>query len=343
MSKTTNMHVQAPALGRLSPSLEVGSFQTPQVCVQQHKKQVTTTGKGRKHIVSPWVKMIAGSIGGVIEAVACQPLDVAKTRMQLGGSPAGLTIFRTIAREEGVRALYKGLTPFCTHLFLKYALRLGSFGFFQDVMRREDGTSTIPRTLAAGVMAGSTEAVLIVTPFEVVKTRLQKQKGLTNLKYNGPADCVQKVVRQEGFRSLWKGVTPTVIRQGSNQGSSFLSVILLNKNLWGKVEGDGKVLGAHQTALSGLLAGAVGPCLNHPFDVAKSRMMSQESLGSQRKYTSTLQCLAKVRAEEGIAACYKGLSMRLARVAPGQAIMWTVVMRIQSLFEQRGINQKQQS
>lgn len=35
----------------------------------------------------------------------------------------------------------------------------------------------------AGMMAGLTEAVLIVTPFEVVKTRLQQQEGSKNLKY----------------------------------------------------------------------------------------------------------------------------------------------------------------
>ena len=34
------------------------------------------------------------------------------------------------------------------------------------------------RRLAAGAMAGVTEAVCIVTPFEVVKIRLQQQKGL---------------------------------------------------------------------------------------------------------------------------------------------------------------------
>jgi hypothetical protein len=31
-----------------------------------------------------------------------------------------------IVREEGGRALWKGLTPFATHLTLKYALRMGS-------------------------------------------------------------------------------------------------------------------------------------------------------------------------------------------------------------------------
>lgn len=38
---------------------------------------------------------------------------------------------RTVVREEGVRALWKGLTPFATHLTLKYALRMGSNSVYQ--------------------------------------------------------------------------------------------------------------------------------------------------------------------------------------------------------------------
>jgi len=35
---------------------------------------------------------------------------------------------------------------------------------------------------------------------------------------------------------------------------------------------------------------------------------------------------------------YRGLILRLARVASGQAIMWSVVLRIESFFEQRALN-----
>ena len=39
--------------------------------------------------------------------------------------------------------------------------------------------------MAAGFMAGVTEALVIVTPFEVVKIRLQQQRGMSKelLKY----------------------------------------------------------------------------------------------------------------------------------------------------------------
>ena len=44
-----------------------------------------------------------------------------------------------IAREEGVRALWKGLTPFSTQLCAKYALRFSTNAFYQGLMRDKDG------------------------------------------------------------------------------------------------------------------------------------------------------------------------------------------------------------
>jgi solute carrier family 25 citrate transporter 1 len=42
---------------------------------------------------------------------------------------------RTIARDEGIKSLWKGLTPFVGQLTLKYALRMGSNAFFLELMR----------------------------------------------------------------------------------------------------------------------------------------------------------------------------------------------------------------
>ena len=40
-------------------------------------------------------------------------------------------------KEEGVRALWKGLTPFAVHLTLKYALRMGTNAMYQGLLRDE--------------------------------------------------------------------------------------------------------------------------------------------------------------------------------------------------------------
>jgi len=220
------------------------------------------------------VKLVAGMAGGLAEALLLQPLDVAKTRLQLDKEKKYKGMFdclKKVSQEEGTRALYKGLTPFVTHLTLKYALRFGLFEKIRVILNGgKTSASSNGQNFIAGMAVGCIEATMIVTPFEVVKTRLQKQKGNKDLKYKGPIDVVIKVTREEGLRRLWSGNIPTVIRQGSNQAFNFMSMQILNDMLWGKKQGDGKTLEVWKTLLNGLLAGAVGPCFNAPVDVIKN-------------------------------------------------------------------------
>ena len=50
--------------------------------------------------------------------------------------PAGIwNCGKQIIEQEGVRSLWKGLTPFAMHLTLKYALRMGTNAFYQSLLR----------------------------------------------------------------------------------------------------------------------------------------------------------------------------------------------------------------
>nr|CAB3489345.1 unnamed protein product [Digitaria exilis] len=73
----------------------------------------------------PHIKAVAGSLGGLVEACVLQPTDVVKTRLQLDRGGAGAA-YRGMAHcgatvwcGEGAAALWKGLTPFASHLTLK--------------------------------------------------------------------------------------------------------------------------------------------------------------------------------------------------------------------------------
>lgn len=61
-----------------------------------------------------------------------------------------------------------------------------SASVLQGLLRDSNGQLGDGSRLAAGLAAGVTEALIIVTPFEVVKIRLQQQKGLAyhQLKYH---------------------------------------------------------------------------------------------------------------------------------------------------------------
>ena len=117
------------------------------------------------------MKAVSGSLGGIVEACCLQPIDVIKTRLQLDrtGTYRGIVhCGTTVSSTEGVRALWKGLTPFATHLTLKYTLRMGSNAVFLSVFKdSQTGKISNHGRLLSGFGAGILEALTIVTPFEV--------------------------------------------------------------------------------------------------------------------------------------------------------------------------------
>ena len=66
---------------------------------------------------------------------------------------------------------------------------------------------------------------MVVTPMEVVKIRLQAQQHsladpLEAPRYRNAGHAVYKIVREEGFATLYRGVSLTALRQATNQGAS---------------------------------------------------------------------------------------------------------------------------
>lgn len=85
------------------------------------------------------------------------------------------------------------------------------------------------RFTTAGLGAGITEAVAVVTPMEVVKIRLQAQQHsladpLDTPRYRNAGHAVYTIVREEGVATLYRGVTLTALRQATNQGIFVLRV-----------------------------------------------------------------------------------------------------------------------
>ncbi|KAH9616657.1 hypothetical protein KSS87_021458 [Heliosperma pusillum] len=311
------------------------------------------------------MKAVSGSIGGIMEACCLQPIDVIKTRLQLdrSGNYKGIIhCGNTVVNSEGVRALWKGLTPFATHLTLKYSLRMGSNALLQSAFKdAETGAISPQGRLASGfghfpflkylVQVTRYTYVFLSTMEEfrftilnlyllvnlVVKIRLQQQKGLSTelLKYKGPIHCARKIVREEGIFGLWAGASPTVMRNGTNQAVMFTAKNMFDIALWKKHEGDGQVLLPWQSMISGFLAGTAGPICTGPFDVVKTRLMAQSKSGGDLKYTGMIHAIRTIYAEEGMKALWKGLLPRLMRIPPGQAIMWTVADQVIGLYEKK--------
>lgn len=132
-----------------------------------------------------------------------------------------------IVRKETPLGLYKGLGAVLTGIIPKMAIRFTSYEWYREFLKKPDGSISSPATFVAGLSAGVTEAVLVVTPMEVVKIRLQAQHHsmadpLDIPKYRNAAHCLYTVVKEEGVGALWRGVSLTALRQGTNQAGRLI-------------------------------------------------------------------------------------------------------------------------
>jgi solute carrier family 25 (mitochondrial citrate transporter), member 1 len=226
-------------------------------------------------------------------------------------------------------ALYKGLTAVYAGSILKFSVRFVSFEQYRDWLRaltNHNPQHTTAVTFTAGLASGLTEAILVVTPSEVCKIRMQSQyhslmdaSQLAHRKYRNVVQTATLVVREEGLSALYKGLIPTMLRQGLNQAVNFTAYNAAKNWLlnWQNT----RELAPWQALVLGGVSGGMGPLVNNPLDVVKTRLQKQVVVpGKPAKYTGLVQACGLIAKEEGVLALWKGITPRLLRIMPGQAI-----------------------
>ena len=214
----------------------------------------------------------------------------------------------------------------------KMAVRFTSFEAFKSLLASPSGEISGTSVFLAGLGAGVTEAVSVVSPMEVVKIRLQGQRSVLATEgtvataapaYRNAFHAVRTVAGNEGVGALYQGGALTALRQGTNQAVNF-TVYTMVKDVALKLHPQRKELPSYQTGVIGLFSGAMGPLCNAPIDTIKTRMQQSTRSKDQSGLQKVVSIAASTLKNEGVRAFYKGLTPRIVRVAPGQAVSFTV-------------------
>jgi len=299
----------------------------------------------KKH-VSFSTQLIAGGTAGAMEALCCQPLDTIKVRMQLsrsGRAPGTkargfIATGYMIAQRETPLALYKGLGAVLSGIVPKMSIRFASFEAYKAwLANKETGETNVGGIFVAGLGAGVTEAVFVVTPMEVVKIRLQAQQHsladpLEAPQYRNAGHAVYAIVREEGFGALYRGVTLTALRQATNQGANFTAYQELKKFAH-RLQPELTDLPSYQHMAIGLVSGAMGPFSNAPIDTIKTRLQKATAEPGTTAFQRIAAIARDMWRQEGFRSFYKGITPRVLRVAPGQAIVFAVYERVRKALE----------
>lgn len=306
----------------------------------------TVQGPGGKKPASAATNLIAGGGAGMMEALVCHPLDTIKVRMQLsrrarqpGAKRRGFVKTGVeIAKKETPLGLYKGLGAVLTGIIPKMAIRFTSYEWYKQMLAKESGNITGGANFLAGLAAGVTEAVAVVTPMEVVKIRLQGQHHsmadpLDVPKYRNAAHALFTVVKEEGFGALYRGVSLTALRQGTNQAANFTAYTELKELLQQQQEDPAAPLPSWKTSIIGLISGAVGPFSNAPIDTIKTRLQKTPAEPGQTALGRITAIANQMWKQEGVRAFWMGITPRVMRVAPGQAVTFAVYEYLKGVLE----------
>jgi len=144
--------------------------------------------------------IIAGSFAGLGQVIVSNPLEFLKIQYQ-SNLDKKLNILKSIEMIGGIKNIYKGATLCAMRDMPFSAIFFPSYAFFKDTTNKY-----LPHNinnlsyLLSGMMA-AIPAAYIVTPFDVIKTRIQTRPDF----YKGIGETIKKIYLEEGFKAFFKG------------------------------------------------------------------------------------------------------------------------------------------
>jgi len=286
-----------------------------------------------KTLHQPKIELYSGkyfaacALGGVIACgpthTAVTPLDLVKCRRQVDSKlySSNLGAWKTIYKGDGLKGVFFGAGP----TFVGYSLQGGGKYGFYEVFKYVYGDKLFPgmnKTAVFLAASASAEflADLALCPFESIKVRMQTtlppfahtmREGWT------------KIVAQEGYAGLYKGLYPLWARQIPYTMVKFATFeTTVNKiyNYLGKPKSSYNAL--QQTGVSflaGYIAGIGCAIVSHPADVMVSKLNADRKPGE-----AAGQAIGRIYKQIGFAGLWNGLPVRILMLGTLTAFQWLI-------------------
>ncbi|CAF1271892.1 unnamed protein product [Adineta ricciae] len=239
---------------------------------------------------------LSGIAGATASVYVGQPLDTIKTKLQT--FPNRYKNFVDCAQKifykDGLHGLYAGTVPSLLANAAENGVLFMAYGQCQNLIcslnhKANSEELNSLENMAAGSLAAAF-ASLALCPTELVKCRIQTinemttNKDIQKRKTISPMTITRNIIRTEGARGLYRGLTATLLRECPGYGC-FFGGYELTRTLLTKENEAKKDIGFVKTWLSGGMAGICFWIFMFPIDAIKSRVQVFQPNMSVIKYT----------------------------------------------------------
>jgi len=237
----------------------------------------------------------------------------------------------SIVRNEGVRAVYRGLGAGLLRQATYTTTRLGVFQWLSDLTSRHGKQSSFSIKLLTGMTAGGIGA-LVGTPAEVALIRLMADGRLPPAQrrnYKGAINALYRIAREEGVFTLWRGWKPTVMRamilNAAQLGVYAQAKQMLLNTGWFK---DNMITHFIASFISGFFSTLV----SIPVDITKTRLQNMKVIDGKPQYKGTIDCLVKTVKVEGVFSLWKGFTPYFLRLGPHTILTFIFLEKLNKLL-----------
>ncbi len=228
---------------------------------------------------------VAGAAAGVVGTILGFPLDCIKTRMQTTNS-SFVSSTSMILKERGIIGFYSGVAA--PSLTILNTLNFSSYSYFSAQLYKNQTKKDITwRTPFAAAMVGPFSAA-ISTPFELVKTQMQLNAGMTTVSTptitttqiasrntNSSIGLAYNLIKKHGFGSLYRGHAVNSVRELVFLATYFTVYENIKLTLMANTDAQGQRWSLPPTiaiAVAGGVSGATGWLVSFPLDLIKSNI-----------------------------------------------------------------------
>ncbi|QHS72120.1 Hem25p SPAR_D01190 [Saccharomyces paradoxus] len=293
--------------------------------------------------------LIGGFFGGLTSAVALQPLDLLKTRIQ---QDKKATLWKSLKDIDNPLQLWRGTLPSALRTSIGSALYLSCLNIMRSSLAKKrhavpssindsntvyNKSSSLPRlSMYENLLTGAFARGLvgyITMPITVIKVRYES----TLYNYSSLKEAINHIYTKEGIFGFFRGFGATCLRDAPYAGlyvllyeksKQLLPMVLPTRFIHYNPEGGFTTYTSTTVnTTSAVLSASLATTVTAPFDTIKTRMQLEPS-----KFTSSLKTFTSIIKNENVLKLFSGLSMRLARKALSAGIAWGIYEELVKRF-----------